>query len=456
MRAILRLARGKPLDDNRQVKGYSQALHALLVIAIASATFLAGVIITFSQVVSVFVLREVPRKSGLDITAYASWPLVLVALTVLAIRWQVAWKWTFVGAVIPVALLAFLVHDGRRVDLPDMGPRSSRDDAGYRVVMWFGKGSPYSRVGEAAVLDTKEAEDRVRLPEDAATWTQFVSSHRNAIEAAWNDFPLGQEWAQRVAQNPPQGVWPGGATDPPLDFHPIRRLMVVTNAHAYLLAVDGTPDRGLQELMPVIQSMYVVQRTGPLLLNQMIATVVLKDNYAVARAILKQKSASEKSRSSLRELLEAAPRFAQKMHNAFAGEAEFASGILDQAKSGLEPLNREIEKFRHGVGLGMRVAGPLVLNRNNSIRYYMLSMREVEAFAVARNLDALDKWKPPSPPWPQQLKNPMGRLVDSMLIPAFAKAVHGFWSEEDGRVDLLKQLDDAPSSPVLESRAMVL
>jgi hypothetical protein len=67
-------------------------------------------------------------------------------------------------------------------------------------------------------------------------------------------------------------------------------------------------------------------------------------------------------------------------------------------------------------------------------------MQQLEALAVSRKFHELDRWRPGSTSWTQQLKNPVGRWIDAILIPVFAKGVHMIWDAEDWRLTLLKQL----------------
>ena len=243
-----------------------------------------------------------------------------------------------------------------------------------------------------------------------------------------------------MAEHPPLGVWRQKLADPVLDFRPVRQLCNVTSAHAYLLAVEEEPDRGLEELIPVIRAMNNIQRTGPLLLHEMIAAVALEISFRGAQSILDLGPTSEKVRAELREALEGAPPASHVMVNMFGGEIEHASGVLDQAAAGSEPIGSAAKGVAHWVDIRMPFAGPLIFNRNRTLRNYAESVQDAEALALARKLDELDKWRPRRARWTQQLRNPVGRLVNAMMIPAFVKPVHYYWREEDLRVALLRRL----------------
>ena len=421
-------------------------------ILVTLGALLGGSIMWLSLFVSKFVPWEVPHPRLIE-----SFPIgfaVIVMLAVLAIVRRVAWKWIAFSSFVPLAFLAFLANDAPPFELPDLGPRVVSDDPGYQTMMWFGIGSPYSRLDELRGLDNEIAE---QLPKDRAIWGEYVQAHKDSIEAAWSKLSLCREWAARIAEHPPRGVWHQVAEGPHLDYRPIRRLAYVTNAHAYLLASEGEATLGIEALVPELRAMYNLQRTGPTLVNGMIVAVSLKLDLAVAQAILDRAATSNRARAALRDALESAPKITDVMNNVFGGEIELSNSVVDGigARWGVPStsgpgafLNTaatsiSYDRFGRWVNAGTNVAGPFVFNRISTVQVYAGSMQELEALAVAKKFKELDGWNPHGTPWVQQLKNPVGRWIDAALIPAYERGIHGIWDAEELRIALLKRLREA-------------
>jgi hypothetical protein len=230
--------------------------------------------------------------------------------------------------------------------------------------------------------------------------------------------------------------------DPLLEFRAIRRLIFVANAHAFLLALDNEPDLGLESLIPVIRAMHNLQRTGPQLMNGMVAAASLQATFVNAEVILSTGGVSPATRSKLREALESAPPIADVMHNIFGGEIEYAASVLDQYEAESAGTIANDARINPWIGTGMSLAGRLVFNRNHTLRVVADTIREAEALALAREYDRLDKWQPPHTRWDEQLKNPVGRILGAMIISAPGKEIQRIWEDEDLRLDLLKQLGE--------------
>ncbi len=413
--------------------------HGAAVIAVTFATLVAGSVVALSLNVSNSVPWETPHR---NILMYAAIGLATVlALGLLAIIRQAAWSWITLAALLPTALFIYLVHDENPYAMPDLGLRAESDDPGYRTLMWFGRGSPYSRLDEMAGFDAGGS-DEVRLPPDPQMWAAYARDHRVAIERAWDDLSLGLEWTERLAQEPPHGVWRHRVGDPLLEFRAIRRLIFVANAHAFLLALNNEPDLGLETLIPVVRAMHNLQRTGPQLMNGMVAAASLQATFVNAEVILSTGGVTPATRAKLREALESAPPIADVMHNIFGGEIEYAASVLDQYEAESAGTLADDSRIDPWIGTGMSLAGRLVFNRNHTLRVVADTIHEAEALAVAREYDRLDKWQPPRTRWDEQMKNPVGRLLGAMIITAPGKEIQRIWEDEDLRLDLLKQLGE--------------
>src|ERR1700685_69095 len=149
--------------------------HGAAVIAVTFANVVAGSVIALSLNVSNSVPWETPHR---NIVLYAAIGLAAVlALALLAIIRHAAWSWITLAALVPTVLFVYLVHDESPYAMPDLGLRAESDDPGYRTLMWFGRGSPYSRLDEMAELDAGGS-DEVRLPPDPQMWGGYAPDPR--------------------------------------------------------------------------------------------------------------------------------------------------------------------------------------------------------------------------------------------------------------------------------------
>jgi hypothetical protein len=421
------------------VRASHRLFHGAAVVAVALATLLAGAIIALSLNVSNTIPWETPHRNILVYAVIGSGAVLCLAL--LAILRHLRSRWIILAALVPTALFIFLAHDESPYALPDLGQRAEGDDPGYRSLMWFGKGSPYSRLDEMLGLESN-ADDEVRLPPEPATWADYVRDHRTEIVRAWSGLSLGMEWADRMAEEPPHGVWRHRVEDPSLEFRAIRRLVLVTNAHAFMLAAGGEPDQGLETLIPVIRAMHNLQRTGPLLTTALVAAASLQATFVDAQVILLTATVSPEARGKLRAALEEAPAVPDVLHTIFGGEIEYAASVLDQYETeSATPLGPD-SRIDPWIGTGISLAGRLVFNRNHTLRVIADTIRAEEALAVTREYDRLDRWHPPPTPWPEQVKNPVGRLLTTMIVSAPRREVQRIWDVEDLRLNLLKQLSE--------------
>jgi energy-converting hydrogenase Eha subunit A/Ni,Fe-hydrogenase III small subunit len=419
------------------VRTSHRLVHAGAVVVVALASLLAGAVVALSLNASKSIPWETPHRHVALCAAIVSGAVLCLAL--LAIMRNVSWRWIALASLAPMGVFLFLAHDDPPYALPDLGPRAESDDPGYRCLMWFGRGSSTSRLDELYGLGS-DADDEVRLPPDPATWADYVREHQAEIVRAWEGLSLGLEWADHLAQEPPQGVWRHRVDDPALDLKAIRRLVFVVNAHAFMLAAGGETNQGLETLLPVIRAMLNLQRTGPLLTTGLVAAASLQATLLDAQVILLTGPVTPEMRGRLREALEGAPAVPDVLHTIFGGEIEYAASVLDQYESeSASPLGPD-STIEPWIGTGLSLAGRLVFNPHHTLRVVAATLRAEEALAVNREYDRLDRWQPPAASWWEQVKNPVGRILTTMIVSAPRKEVQRIWDVEDLRVAVLKQL----------------
>lgn len=222
-----------------------------------------------------------------------------------------------------------------------------------------------------------------------------------------------------------------------LSYRAIRSTTEPLLALAFSRALSGQRDEAVRMALPVIRAMHNLQRTSANLVHAMIATIVLKQCYAVIEETLRLGELEADTSLALIQTLEAAPPLRQVFRNAFLGEADFLrlafarlrSGSYDFSLSIPDSGNRRLER-------AIRLGGPLVFHPNRTERRIQSVHAQMCSVAENKNFEALEAWRPD---WgdESQLRNPVGRLLSAMAIPSFAKPTKGIWESEDQRRELL-------------------
>lgn len=410
-------------------------VHGSVVVALGAASLLALVVGSISLAIAQFVPGEQALPAGWMGVPIAFVPAIMAAGWY-AIARRVRWRWLGFAAVPIGAAFAYLAHDdGTPPALPDLGPRVGFDDPGYRCLMWLSEESPHSRLRETGAPSLEP--DLPRLPKEPADWAQYVTGKQADIEQAVKENTLGQEWIAVLGERPPAGICPLADLDHILSYRAIRSTTEPLLALAFSRALSGQRDEAVRMALPVIRAMHNLQRTSANLVHAMIATIVLKQCYAVIEETLRLGELEADTSLALIQTLEAAPPLRQVFRNAFLGEADFLrlafarlrSGSYDFSLSIPDSGNRRLER-------AIRLGGPLVFHPNRTERRMQSVHAQMCSVAENKNFEALEAWRPD---WgdESQLRNPVGRLLSAMAIPSFAKPTKGIWESEDQRRELL-------------------
>jgi hypothetical protein len=390
---------------------------------------------------SVFVMNfEGRTHAGYEpwLYVFALGAVAVLVLEVLAVVVRARWRWLVTGAALVAVGFGFLAHDAASPAKADLGVRVSADDPGIHTLMWLSEKSSHSRLKEpgAPTGDNRE----LYLPSDSEKWAEHVDKNRAAIIAAWEADKIGREWVAALNTRPPAGVWSPGLGAPLLDFKAVRAVLSVRLARSYVLALDGRRDEALGCVAEFASAMYAIERTSAALIHPMIATVALKQCYAVAGEILNLGPASDAGRADVAAILKNALPVQRVVRQAILGEGDFVGEAFDTIKF---PRGSALTEMTGGrwVDLGMRFGGKWILcNPNRSVQRVREKLDRVSALAEARDIAGLKaemgKWNHGSP-----FKNPVGRLLAFMILPAVTKPVENIWLAEDQRLALIARLE---------------
>lgn len=301
--------------------------------------------------------------------------------------------------------------------------------------MWLAEESPYSRLGEPGAPDPATA--NLRLPEEPEKWSEHIAANREAIVAARKANTIGRDWIAGLAQHPPAGVFPLASLKVHLSFTAIRATTELDLAWAYALALDGARDKGIRVAVPVLQAGGNLQRTGTTLLNVMIGEVIVKRSYRTLEAILRLGPVADETNALILAALRNVPPPRQILRNGILGEGDFVRLALDalRHKNFGKTLSSPQDRW---INLGLAIGGRWVFNPNRTERRINAILAQIDARAETRDLKAFENWLPD---WEgeSQLKNPVGRMLAGIIIPASNKAVKEVWATEDRRLALLEK-----------------
>ena len=136
----------------------------------------------------------------------------------------------------------------------------------------------------------------------------------------------------------------------------------------------------------------------------------------------------------------------QVFRNAFLGEADFLRFAFAQLRRGAHDFSLSLsDSPNRRLEQAIRLGGTLVFHPNRTERQMHAVYAQMCSVAETRNPEALAAWLPD---WgnESQLRNPVGRLLAAMAVPAFAKIPKEIWKSEDLRCELLAKAQP-PSAP---------
>jgi hypothetical protein len=370
--------------------------------------------------------------------------VVLLVFLLLGAAWAIRRRISY-GILLPVfgvsaPLVAYLAYDDpSRPAAPELGRIAAADSKNfiaYRSLVRNGANS------QAAALPK-----RPELPPVAtgqkSEWLELANQHRAAVDAAWAADEFGRKWIDAMAETAPDGIYPPfGQALNVLDFQAARHIAQTRWAYAQLLMHDRRGDEAARVLLPQLRAHYHLQRGAATLVEQMIAVVVLKGTYQRLEMLADSGNLSPEVRASVANALREAPELPDTFRNAFLGEQMFARHYVEDMTWDAARAVKSVAS-KDGARLpAIPVLSRLFYNPHRSEREYVEFLNEVCQLAQQRQLAAADeKMRQMSARLGRQsFKNPVGKMLMEMSLPAFSKTCEAAWAMEDQRVALLQRL----------------
>ena len=175
----------------------------------------------------------------------------------------------------------------------------------------------------------------------------------------------------------------------------------------------------------------------------MIGVVLLGRCYETANFILDRGGLADVDRLELKSVLADAVPMAVVFRNGILGDSvSICSSFEDASRNRKAPSMTEkgdgVDRFLSAIVPIM----PVFYNPHRTERIYQQLMQEVSRLASERKLDDLDARLSSFVRTPPRFdgKNPAGRLIMAMAVPALQKVANQIWEKEDERLALLKRL----------------
>jgi hypothetical protein len=375
----------------------------------------------------------------------ASW--LLIAVGVFVVFWKLltqSWTRIIVSYAVVALVLACLAHDEptfrHPMTMEDISPVFSGEEASYNLLMRYGKQHPLGQSFQAPSFKHYYSSFD---PSKTREWRETITSRREEFEAHWTQLSKEREWWNELGEFDKIGdLMPANWDGEIPSFSIFRTLSQHGVAIACLQAMDGHGDQAIDTLLPILKVGRKLQPYSRTLVRTMIGIVIEKLSINAANFILNTTPVSPEARARLAEALKGGDPEAGARHMMFT-EYTIHFGWMSQARMS------EFGPFMSSGG----ARNPLwttVLNTFSPVFYLPRSTfnRVGDLYVDWADLVAKRKLDQLDPRWQQfsremagpSLKNPIGRQVALMSIPAFQKVAENYWKDQDMRAALLERL----------------
>lgn len=348
------------------------------------------------------------------------------------------------GWIVVLAVGLWLAWDDAEIRRPlpmeEFSPAFPGAAESFAVLMRYGTQSEDPAV--KAFLDRKPALANfggVR-PTDAAKWREFITANRAALEADWAALAPERSWLAELAAFDRIGdLTVASISAPIIRFAVWRQLSQRAAAHASLLALDGHGDEAIDSLLPLLEVSRKLEPFSRTLVRTMIARVAQRLALDAASFVLDTATVSPEARARLAAALGNVNAAAGVRRVVLMEYAAFVPLFATMRLGDIRADRPAPALIRHP----LNAFSALFFNPNATANRYGAYSFELAALAEKRDLAgfaARQKEFNQLFGTPTTLKNPGGRVLLAMFIPAYDKIVQNYWETEDRRAALAARL----------------
>lgn len=398
-----------------------------------------------------------PDAPGWIFVACAGLGLILVAAGLLLVSWRLqsrSWWRIALGYSVLGVLLAYLAHDDptirRPVRLEDISPAFPGAEASFNVLMRYGREHPLGKNFKAPAFKDPYP---VIVPSPPGPWRVTVTARRAEFEAHWAQLAPERAWLTELNAFDRIGdMTPARVDAELLGFQSIRAVSQHGIAIASLQALDGRGNDAVDTLLPILQVGRKLQPYSRTLVRSMIGVVIEHISLDTASFILDNAAVSPAAQARLAAALSGGDPEAGARH-LLSTEYAFHLGAFKGAPIGDILAESGLGDNHPCLRRAFNAASPFVYNPRATFNLYGdlyadlqdLNGRRQIARMNPRMKEFIEQDARPS------LKNPLGKLLAKMAVPAYTKVSENYWRNQDQRAALLarllKQLADAASGP---------
>lgn len=352
------------------------------------------------------------------------------------------WRWS-ARAVLAVAVAVVVVYLKADVEESPSVARNRQavsgyydDEASYLLTLRY---SP--KPGAAMVM--AELPNSLDIPSDEPKRSAYLKAHREEIEANWAALTDVRAWWSEMAALPALGDRTSGQLDQPfLKFAPVRAYTTYALAIAELRALDGDVDGAMSMVSDVFKVGANLEFPTCTLVRGMIAVVVQRSALKSASFIFEHAEVSRQARRDFAALLAARHDPADSLRRMLLAEGIYTENVI-RAVDGSGDLGLsvgEMGEWARIFGGGVRW---LAFDAQDTINRIQDEMEIQSALAAARDLEALrrrddEMWRGLHGRF--QIKNIGGRMMVSLMMPAYTSITKSYWEKEDLRQVMLTRL----------------
>lgn len=352
------------------------------------------------------------------------------------------WRWS-ARAVVAAAVAGVVVYLKTDVEESPSVARNREavagyydDEASYLLTLRY---SPKPGAG----LVMAELPNRLNIPSDEPKRSAYLKAHREEIEANWAALTDVRAWWSEMAALPALGDRTSGRMDQSfIRFAPVRAYADHALAIAELRALDGDGDGAMSMVSDVCKVGANLEFPTCTLVRGMIAVVVQRSALKSASFILEHAEVSRQARRDFAALLAARHDPADSLRRMLLAEGIYTENVIravDGAGSGDLAVG-EMGDWALIFGGGLRW---LTFDAQDTINRIQDELEIQSALAAARDLEALrrrddEMWRDLHGRF--QLKNVGGRMMVSLMMPAYTSITKSYWEKEDLRQAMLTRL----------------